>query len=110
MVIATIRALNGYPAGDATLSWEDLLITMDRGVAFNIDVMDEDETQQTLSATNIIAEFGRTRSVPKRLIPTGTSKIFQAIVADTTVRYGYYAPVADTVLEHSRETLLTFRT
>lgn len=87
----------GYPEGDATLTWEDHLITMDRGVAFNIDVMDEDETQQTLSATNIIAEFGRTRSVPE-LDSYRYSKIFQSIVNDTTVRYGYYNPIADTVL------------
>ena len=87
----------GYPEGDATLSWEDHLITMDRGVAFNIDVMDEDETQQTLSATNIIAEFGRTRSVPE-LDSYRYSKIFQSIVNDTTVRYGYYAPASATIL------------
>jgi len=87
----------GYPAGDATLTWEDHLITMDRGVAFNIDVMDEDETQQTLSATNIIAEFGRTRSVPE-IDSYRYSTIFQAIVDDTTVRYGYYAPDVATVL------------
>ena len=87
----------GYPAGDAVLSWEDHLITMDRGVAFNIDVMDEDETQQTLSATNIIAEFGRTRSVPE-IDSYRYSTIFQAIVDDTTVRYGYYEPVVATVL------------
>lgn len=87
----------GYPAGDATLTWEDHLITMDRGVAFNIDVMDEDETQQTLSATNIIAEFGRTRSVPE-IDSYRYSTIFQAIVDDTTVRYGYYAPDVGTVL------------
>jgi len=89
---------NGYPSGDAVLSWEDHLITMDRGVAFNIDVMDEDETQQTLSATNIIAEFGRTRSVPE-LDSYRYSKIFQSIVNDTTVRYEYYAPIAATILK-----------
>lgn len=88
---------NGYPSGDAVLSWEDHLITMDRGVAFNIDVMDEDETQQTLSASNAIAEFGRTHAVPE-IDSYRYSAIFQAIVADTTVRYGYYAPIADTVL------------
>lgn len=89
---------NGYPSGDAVLSWEDHLISMDRGVAFNIDVMDEDETQQTLSATNIIAEFGRTRSVPE-LDSYRYSKIFQSIVNDTTVRYEYYNPVAATILK-----------
>lgn len=89
---------SGYPSGDAVLSWEDYLITMDRGVAFNIDVMDEDETQQTLSATNIIAEFGRTRSVPE-LDSYRYSKIFQSIVNDDTVRYEYYIPAAATILK-----------
>lgn len=88
---------NGYPSGDAVLSWEDHLITMDRGVAFNIDVMDEDETQQTLSASSAIADFGRNHAVPE-IDSYRYSAIFQAIVADTTVRYGYYAPIADTVL------------
>ena len=87
----------GYPSGDAVLSWEDHVISMDRAVAFNVDVMDEDETQQTLSATNIIAEFGRTRAVPE-VDSYRYSAIFNAIVDDATVRYGYYTLAEATIL------------
>jgi hypothetical protein len=99
----------GYPSGDAVQSWEDHLISQDRGITFNVDVMDEDETLQTLSATNIIAEFGRTRAVPE-LDSYRYSAIFQAIVDDATVRYGYYTPAEATVLGYvCRVTLQIFR-
>lgn len=87
----------GYPSGAATLAWEDHEITMDRGISFNVDVMDEDETMQTLSATNIIAEFARSHAVPE-LDAYRYSKIFQAIVDDATVRYGYYTLAEATIL------------
>lgn len=87
----------GFPAGAATLSWQDHLITQDRGISFNVDVMDEDETMQTLSATNIIAAFGLEHAVPE-LDAYRYSKIFNSIVDDATVRYGYYTPAAATIL------------
>lgn len=87
----------GYPSGAATLAWEDHEITMDRGISFNVDVMDEDETIQTLSATNIIAEFARSHAVPE-LDAYRYSKIFQAIVDDAIVRYGYYTLAEATIL------------
>lgn len=87
----------GYPSGAATLAWEDHTIAMDRGISFNVDVMDEDETMQTLSATNIISEFARSNAVPE-LDAYRYSKIFQSIVDDSTVRYGYYAPAEATIL------------
>ena len=87
----------GFPAGAATLAWEDHTITQDRGVSFNVDVMDEDETMQTLSATNIIAEFARSHAVPE-LDAYRYSKIFNSIVDDATVRYGYYTPAVATML------------
>lgn len=87
----------GYPAGAATLAWEDYTISMDRGISFNVDVMDEDETMQTLSASNIITEFARSHAIPE-LDAYRYSKIFQAIVDDATVRYSYYAPDVATIL------------
>lgn len=87
----------GYPSGAATLAWEDHTIAMDRGISFNVDVMDEDETMQTLSATNIISEFARSNAVPE-LDAYRYSKIFQSIVDDATVRYGYYTPAEATIL------------
>lgn len=87
----------GYPAGAATLAWGTYELTQDRGIKFNVDVMDEDETQGTLSTANIIAEFGKNQEAPE-VDAYRYSSIFQAIVDDATVRYGYYAPVIATVL------------
>lgn len=87
----------GYPAGDAVLSWEDHVISMDRGMTFNVDAMDEDETGNTLSGANIIGEFGRSREVPE-VDAYRYSSIFGAIVGDAAVRYGYYTPAAATLL------------
>ena len=88
---------NGYTEGSATLAWEDHTIRMDRGKSFNVDVMDADETMQTLSATNLIGEFAKDKEVPE-IDAYRYSSIFGAIVNDATVRYGYYTPAADTLL------------
>jgi len=88
---------NGYTEGSATLAWEDHTIRMDRGKSFNVDVMDADETMQTLSATNLIGEFAKDKEVPE-VDAYRYSSIFAAIVDDATVRYGYYTPAAATLL------------
>lgn len=88
---------NGYTEGSATLAWEDHTIRMDRGKSFNVDVMDADETMQTLSATNLIGEFAKDKEVPE-VDAYRYSTIFGAIVGDATVRYGYYTPAAATLL------------
>ena len=93
----TYDRATGYPAGAATQSWEDHVITMDRGITFNVDVMDEDETMQTLSVANIITEFARTQAVPE-IDAYRYSSIFAAIVDDATVKYGYYTPAEATIL------------
>ena len=87
----------GYPVGAATQSWEDHVISMDRGITFNVDVMDEDETQQTLSVTNIISVFGKTQAVPE-IDAYRYQSIFNAIVNDSDVRYGYYTLDKATIL------------
>lgn len=88
---------NGYTEGSATLAWENHTIRMDRGKSFNVDVMDADETMQTLSATNLIGEFAKDKEVPE-IDAYRYSSIFAAIVDDTTVRYGYYTPAVGTLL------------
>lgn len=93
---------NGYTEGSATLTWEDHTIRMDRGKSFNVDVMDADETMQTLSATNLIGEFAKNKEVPE-IDAYRYSSIFGAIVKDTTVRYGYYTPAANTLLKTFQE-------
>jgi hypothetical protein len=87
----------GFPGGSATLDWETHVIRQDRGVSFNVDVMDEDETLQTLSATNVINDFARVQAVPE-IDAYRYSNIFLAIVDDSTVRYSYYTPAAATIL------------
>lgn len=87
----------GYPSGAAVLAWEDHTIRMDRGISFNVDAMDEDETMQTLSVTNIISEFARSQAVPE-IDSYRYSNIFQAIVNDASARYGYYTPAEATIL------------
>ncbi len=88
---------SGYTEGAATLAWEDHTIRMDRGKSFNVDVMDADETMQTLSATNLIGEFAKDKEVPE-VDAYRYSSIFAAIVDDATVRYGHYTPAAATLL------------
>lgn len=99
----------GYPAGAATLSWGTYDMTMDRGIKFNVDVMDEDETMGTLSAANIIAEFGKNQEAPE-IDAYRYSSIMKAILADTTTtRYGYYTPVVATVLSQLNSDIGTVR-
>ena len=88
---------SGYPAGAATLAWETFTMAMDRGIKFNVDVMDEDETMGTLSAANIIAEFGKNQEAPE-VDAYRYSSIMASILADSVTRYGYYTPVVATVL------------
>ncbi len=88
---------SGYPSGTASLEWGTYTITYDRGVSFLIDVMDQDETAGMLSAGNLITEFANTEEIPE-VDSARYMAIFQAIVDDTTVVYGYYTPVVATVL------------
>jgi len=88
---------NGYPAGAATLAWGTYEMKMDRGIKFNVDVMDEDETMGTLSTANIIAEFGKNQEAPE-VDAYRYSSIMASVLADSVTRYGYYSPVKETVL------------
>jgi hypothetical protein len=91
------RGSTGYPQGAVVQEWETKTISQDRGVKFSLDVMDEDETANVLSATNVIADFGKRNAIPE-LDAYRYSSIFQAIVNDTTVVYGYYTPAVATLL------------
>ena len=56
-------AANGFPAGDATLTWEEKTYAADRGRTFSLDAMDSQEAM--LDAMDILAEFVRTKMVPE---------------------------------------------
>lgn len=87
----------GYTRGSGNLVWEDYVIPYDRGFEFLIDAMDTDESNAVFTAGNVLKEFGDNEEVPE-LDTIRYAAIFQAIVDDSTVRYGYYAPVAATLL------------
>lgn len=55
---------SGYPAGDVTASWETIQLTQERGRAFSIDRMDNEETLGMAFGT-LAGEFIRTQVVPE---------------------------------------------
>lgn len=54
----------GYPAGDVTASWETIQLTQERGRAFAIDRMDDEETLG-MAFGKLAGEFIRTQVVPE---------------------------------------------
>lgn len=85
----------GYPAGAVVQEWETKTITQDRGIKFTLDVMDEDETANVLSATNVITQFAKVQAIPE-LDAYRYSTIFQSLIAGA--QFGYYTPAAATLL------------
>lgn len=55
----------GFSDGDVTLKWTDYTLTQDRGISFQIDAMDVDESANMATAATVISEFGRTQAVPE---------------------------------------------
>lgn len=54
----------GYPAGDVTATWETIQLTQERGRAFAIDRMDDEETLG-MAFGKLAGEFIRTQVVPE---------------------------------------------
>lgn len=54
----------GFPAGDVTGVWEDLVLTKDRGRSFSIDAMDNEESIG-MAFGKLVGEFMRTMVVPE---------------------------------------------
>lgn len=79
----------GYTDGDVTGSWEALTLTKDRGRAFMVDRMDNEETIGMAFGT-LAGEFIRTKVAPEIDAYTfaklaGTANILSATAADITV-------------------------
>ena len=55
---------SGYPAGDVTGTWETLTLSKERGRAFSIDRMDDEESLGEAFGT-LAGEFIRTQVVPE---------------------------------------------
>lgn len=63
--LADYSRADGYAEGSLTLEWETHKFNYDRGRKFVIDAMDVDETNFTLTASNAMAEFVRTKAIPE---------------------------------------------
>jgi hypothetical protein len=62
--LGTYSRSTGYPAGDVTATWETIQLTQERGRAFSIDRMDNEETLGMAFGT-LASEFIRTQVVPE---------------------------------------------
>ena len=62
--LGTYDKAEGFPAGDVIGTWEDIQLTQDRGRAFSIDAMDNEETLGMAFGT-LVDEFMRTKVVPE---------------------------------------------
>lgn len=62
--LGTYSRSTGYPAGDITGTWETIQLTAERGRAFSVDAMDNEETLGMAFGT-LVAEFMRAYVVPE---------------------------------------------
>lgn len=63
--LADYDRATGYEDGDVNLTWETHKFRYDRGRKFSIDAMDVDESNFLVTASDVMAEFVRTISVPE---------------------------------------------
>lgn len=56
---------NGYPEGSVTLEYNEYDMTMDRGVSFQLDRMDVNETNFIANATSVTGEFQNEHVIPE---------------------------------------------
>lgn len=62
--LGTYSKATGFPPGDVTGLWEDIQLTKDRGRAFSVDAMDDEESIGMAFGT-LVGEFMRTQVVPE---------------------------------------------
>lgn len=86
--LATYSRSSGYVAGGAQGSWENKQLRYDRGRAFNIDYLDNEEAMDMYFGS-VVGEFMRTKVIPETdalrfSLLAGTSGIDSATAADIT--------------------------
>ncbi|UWD47147.1 hypothetical protein NYR90_11380 [Clostridioides difficile] len=100
----------GYADGDIKFGYETKTMTQDRGRKFTIDPNDVDETNFTLTASNIMGKFQRTKVIPEidayRLSKLATVAI--GVENDANTEYGY-TPNKDTVISKIKRGIKTIR-
>jgi len=62
--LGTYSRTTGYPAGDITGAWETMTLATERGRAFTLDRMDNEE-MLNLAMVNMVTEFMRLQAAPE---------------------------------------------
>lgn len=100
----------GYKKGTVKFEYETFKMSQDRATSFEIDAMDTDETNFTLTAGLIMGEFQRTQVVPEidayRI--SNLAKIAMAVPGDAQVKYGYTVAKAS-ILEEIKKGIMVIR-
>ena len=86
--LANYNRDTGYVQGSVTFEYETRTMTQDRGRMFQIDAMDVDETNFTLTANAIMGEFQRLNVNPE-IDAYRISKLATAAITAGNVTYGY---------------------
>lgn len=92
--LADYDRATGFVAGAATLAYETMTMTMDRGKSFMLDAMDVNETNFVANASNLMGEFQRTKVIPE-LDSFRYSKIATLAIAAEKASYEYTPAKAD---------------
>lgn len=89
---------NGYVMGGATMAYETLTMTQDRGRKFQLDAMDIDETGFVTTAAAVMGEFQRVHVVPEIDAYRISKLASTAVTAKKAgmVTYGYTPGTANT--------------
>lgn len=87
---------NGFTRSTGNLTWKDYTFDYDRSFEYLVDAMDQDETNNVYTVTAVLDNHVKEQEVPET-DSIRYAKVFQSIVDDTDVKYGYYTPVAATV-------------
>lgn len=92
--LANYDRTNGFVQGSATLAYETMTLTQDRGRAFMLDAMDVDETNFVANASSLMSEFQRTMVIPE-IDAYRYSKIAMMAIAAGKALGGYTPAAAD---------------
>lgn len=98
----------GFVEGNGSLVWVDYIVRHDRGVSFEIDVMDLDETASIKTTAAMMNNFVKYHEVPE-IDATRYSSIWGGIVDSTDVRYGFLTAAAATILTQIKTDIGTMR-
>ncbi|HIS39950.1 MAG TPA: hypothetical protein IAC12_03795 [Candidatus Aphodovivens avistercoris] len=94
--LANYDRATGFVDGEITTGWETMKLRYDRGRAFSIDVMDDEEHAAIVSA-NAMAEFERTKVIPEVdaiRFATLAANAGNTVAADLTTADAAYKAVA----------------